>query len=330
MNEHREEAQKLISQIEEFHPSLRVAKPSDGECTWPVRRTVALFSLPAAEVIVCRDPAVIAAQALISPIFLGLLFLLSTIVIIGIRREHREQLLRVAAETKAEAEARIVKLSRQVAHDIRGPLSALQTLGSHAQSMAPMERDLLLQASTRIHSIAEDLLSRSRPSGTHVGLCRVDDVIEAMKLELLLRAPGVPISFSLQADATVGIPGIALQRMISNLVQNAFEASKPGQNILIASRRQGDVVSVTIADEGRGIPESLLQKLGTIEISHGKDDGNGLGLLDARKTLDHVGGKLQIRSREGLGTQVELSLPRISEAEGYSSTTNPSSSSSVF
>lgn len=337
MNENRAEAEKLLSQIEEFHPSLKVLKNPLGECPLPVHRSVSLFSLPATEVVVCRDPGVLARRGLLSPIFWGLLLGLSGLVLLALRREYRSQLLQLAAEAKAESEAKLGRLSRQVAHDIRGPLSALQILATKSQSLGAEESDLLLMASQRIQQIAENLLRQSRSQRQplpkelgQAGTCRPDQVLREMTFEFQTRFPEHRLLFSIESDAMVGFPALSLQRMISNLLQNAADASQPGQEIVLATRNEGERVTITIADQGVGISDADLQKIGVEEFTKGKPDGNGLGLFEARQSLDHADGKLTVLSREGVGTQVTISLPALNLAADYSSMTNPSSSSKVF
>lgn len=328
-----EETAKILAQVEEFHPALKV-RPTDGVCEWPVRRSISLYSLPATEITICRDRATVLRQALISPVFLGALALLFILGLIGSGREHRARLLRQAAEARAESESQRAELARRVAHDIRGPLSALNLLAQNARTMDGAERDLLSQASSRINGIAEELLrgSRgippaSRPMPAKIGLCLLDETVGSLRAETRARFPGYTIEWSLSAPVSVPVEAGSLLRALSNLVQNAAEASDPGAKILIATRATSESVSLVVADSGRGIPEELIGRLGHEELSHGKQNGNGLGLREARRLMDHGGGQLLISSRVGVGTQIELRWPR--EA-AHSSITNPSSSSSVF
>lgn len=330
-----EETAKLLAQIEEFHPALKVHSAPADVCPWPVRRSISLYSLPATEITICRDRAAVLRQSLISPVFLGSLALLFILGLIGSGREHRARLLRQAAEARAESESQRAELARRVAHDIRGPLSALNLLARNARAMDGAERDLLSSASSRINDIAEELLRGSRAgikvteksSPAKLGLCLLDETVGTLRAETAARFPAHRIDWSLSAAVSVPVDAGSLLRTLSNLVQNAVEASPAGASILIATRAASESVSLVVADSGRGIPEDLLPRLGREELSHGKDNGNGLGLSEARRLMDHGGGQLLISSKVGVGTQVELRWPR--EA-AHSSITNPSSSSSVF
>lgn len=307
-NRRTDEVEKLLAQIEEFHPSLSVARP-DRRCEWPVRRSVSLYAVPATEVVVCREGAVLVRQGLLSPVFFGLLLALGAIALWAVRREHVQELLRLATEARAEADAEIARQSRKVAHDIRGPLSALRILAERSRSIEGDERSLLTGAVDRIHGIAEDLLRRSRkaeaaaPAGADL-----DGAVRALESELAARFAGRTIEFSLQSNATVPMAAPELQRHLSNLVQNAAEAGP--SPILIATRLAAGAVTLTVADQGKGIPESLLPRLGREEVT-GKAGGNGLGLRELFRAVEAAGGSVEIRSRENVGTQVEIRFPPV-------------------
>lgn len=329
--ENAEESAKLLAQIEEFHPSLKVRASAAAACPWPIHREISLYSLPAAEVTICRDRSVVLRQALLSPVFLGALGLLFALSLIASGREHRARLLRLAAEAKADSESQRAELARQVAHDIRDPLSALNMLAKNSGSLPEAERELLSQVSSRINDIADDLLKNSRalpgPAETvRVGLCLIDETLSALKAEMEARFQNHVLEWSLAAPVSVPLSAASLQRVVSNLVQNSVEASETGGRVMVATRSGADFVSLLVADAGRGIPEEILARLGHEELTHGKENGNGLGLREARRLVDHTGGLMRIQSRVGVGTQIELRWPR----EAQSSITNPSSSSSVF
>ena len=94
---------------------------------------------------------------------------------------------------------------------------------------------------------------------------------------------------------------------------NAIEACQlqTGQVHLTLMERDAHWL-IQILDNGVGIPEEVIPKLGYEGCSFGKDHGTGLGLYDAKRYLESCGGELQIRSRWGEGTQVLLIFPKSS------------------
>ena len=71
----------------------------------------------------------------------------------------------------------------------------------------------------------------------------------------------------------------------------------------------GNEVRVRVKDEGDGIPEDIVDKLGQPFFTT-KPKGTGLGLMVTHRIVETRGGKLQIMSEVGKGTLVEISLPQ--------------------
>lgn len=102
----------------------------------------------------------------------------------------------------------------------------------------------------------------------------------------------------------------ALSQVLLNLAINAMDAllGRPAPELVIASRRSGAHVVLTVADNGAGIPAEQLCRL--FRPFHStKPHGTGLGLVIAQKLLAHMGGRIALESEAGTGTVVTLTLP---------------------
>lgn len=97
-----------------------------------------------------------------------------------------------------------------------------------------------------------------------------------------------------------------LTRVISNILNNAIEASLNSKNPIAVSVSDGANVTLTIKDGGDGIAPELLHKLGEKGVTHGKHHGKGLGLYHAKSCLLQWGGTLTLDSHQGAGTTVTL------------------------
>ncbi|WP_413293231.1 sensor histidine kinase [Bdellovibrio sp. HCB185ZH] len=320
---------KILGQLKEVHSSVAQVsvKPRDGMCAFENDIPITLFSLPAGQVQVCYSSADLALKTVSSPIFLIGIFLGLVFVSFGSRRELLNRLQEQKLQSELDRNKEISEISRQVAHDIRGPLMALTTLTSLSHEMSHEKKELLGLAVGRIRGIAEDLLQRGRAqkneetstqasSGKAVkGGVDVIQVADRLLKEYRFSYPNIEFTWHQHVKAEkliVPLDEMKLLRVLGNILNNSVEAapeSEASVSISLLDRDQNWLLQ--IMDNGCGIPEEILPQLMEEGKSFGKENGNGLGLFDARKALQAVGGDLQLRSRVGVGTQVIMIIPKI-------------------
>lgn len=229
----------------------------------------------------------------------------------GVRVDENEQSIRNL--TKKEA---VYKLTRQVAHDIRSPLSALKILSQSTKSMSADEKNLIDTAAERIEKLATDMLSAGSQPISQTGTMSVQDILRISNETLSLKSVEVQNAVSIQNEIKledndwrlIGNPQ-DFQRILSNLVNNAIEAS-PGQGkILISSKRTDNTIVITVRDYGKGIPAEVLANLGTEGFTT-KSNGHGFGIWYAKSLLKTWNGQLDIQSEVGTGTLASIHLRR--------------------
>lgn len=238
-------------------------------------------------------------------------------------------------------------LAKQVAHDIRSPLSALN-MAIHGLADIPEDRRLLIRnAVHRINDIANDLLQKSKKmqfdhgtedksistknssavteAGSFLLLPAVIDSIISEKRIQFRSKMKVKIEVDLKDSfgTFVNANATELGRVISNLVNNAVEAliNDDGE-VIVAVRGYKDQAVVIIKDNGHGIPSDVLVRLGEQGVSYGKAEttsGSGLGVYHARKSIESWGGEFEIQSRQGVGTSIEIKLPRVANPSWFAS-----------
>lgn len=228
---------------------------------------------------------------------------------------------RVAAENR---------VARQVAHDIRSPLAALRSFALKVGE-APEDQHLILDAAIRrIHDITADLLAgRSAGPGLAASLAGAGSpgagptaptlllaAIEAVVSEKRYQhqASGrfaiEDVSERAISNCVVGMSAVELQRILSNLLNNALESMPDGGSVRISARAVGEAIEIAVMDCGKGIPPELLPLLGRTGATFGKPGGSGLGLHHAITAVECAGGRLEIESQLGKGTTVRIFLPR--------------------
>lgn len=228
------------------------------------------------------------------------------------------------------------KQAAQVAHDIRSPLAALDSISKDISELQEDKSLVLRSAVGRIHDIANDLIERNRqmpkrheregaavqPASGAASAQRLSVLIEPVIAEKRLQfrsMTGVEISAKFEKDSQ-GLFAKAqpaeFKRVLSNLMNNAVEALDGKGGVRVSLSGSGDKISVAIKDTGKGIPAEFLPRLGNRGETHGKRGGSGLGLYHAKATVESWGGTLAIRSEAGKGTEVELLLPRAEKPGG--------------
>lgn len=244
-----------------------------------------------------------------APLLLGLAAWLSLLIfayplfrLVRGRIEKRHQEL--VQLNSAEAARAIAK---QVAHDIRSPVTALNMILQKNSPFGKDERGLLAMAAERISQIADDLLRQEREQ-------RPPDKVslqEVLSKVLIEKRPTWPpgLELNVDVDSAAEVYVLAnsalLARMLANLLQNAVEASGERGSIRVTLQKNGEAIELSIVDQGMGISEDNLKKIGEAGFST-KPNGNGLGLSSSIRALKSWGGDLKISSALGAGTQVTL------------------------
>ena len=106
-----------------------------------------------------------------------------------------------------------------------------------------------------------------------------------------------------------------LKQVVHNLLSNALRFTKPGGLILLsAARAAGGGVTISVKDDGVGIPtDKQSQVFDSFESTRG---GAGLGLALVQRFIERHGGWVELESTEGEGTHVTCYLPDEASTQG--------------
>jgi signal transduction histidine kinase len=228
-----------------------------------------------------------------------------------------------------KSEATYATVARQVAHDIRSPLTAIKVLAERCDELGDENRALLRAASKRITGIADDLLTKSKSVRLNMrylentcsegegplvefslaALCRGIVSQKQIEFQQLLYSSKLDLKLIVRANAVVSIDEKEITRVLSNLINNAIEATDGEGEVAIIVDVMDKNGVITISDDGKGIPEEDLVNMGMKGFTRGKENGSGLGVHHAFETMHFYGGKIDIKSKVGLGTQVIVQIP---------------------
>lgn len=200
-----------------------------------------------------------------------------------------------------DAETAMRRFLADASHELRTPVAALQASVEsllREQPERPRRDELeatLARNTARLGRLIDDLLSLARLEGTDQPDDQTVDLAELLQTavdEARLRHTGPTIRLhTLEAHVRGDAPG--LQRVISNVLENALAAAPETGQIGISASRHGEAVEVRIVDNGPSIPkaerERIFERFVRLDNTH---TGTGLGLAIARRIARQHGGEL--------------------------------------
>lgn len=239
-------------------------------------------------------------------------------------------------QVENEKKLMVAKIAKQVAHDIRSPLSALKIVAEKSNQLNDQESKLLNGAINRINEVAEDLLFKERQSRSSesetlfkveiqnieasksevmkVNLSKL--VQEAIEFKSIEYSDNKNIKIKSIIDSTVRPLNVivdpkAFKRVLSNLINNSVEAmspDKPGLITLSLNKEDSDLI-LELRDNGCGLSSDQIKNVLENGTSINKPNGNGLGLKYAKEVIEGINGRFKMYSKQGMGTTVQIALP---------------------
>ncbi len=229
---------------------------------------------------------------------------------------------------QAEKLASLGRLTADVAHEIRNPLTALGGFARRLHKIAEGEKEkeyaeIVLTEVDRLERILKDVLTFSRDARSHLEKHHIEDIIrDTLKIyEDLCRDQSIGIEINTGKNLMpVLIDRDQVRQALDNLITNAVD-SMPEHGRLTISAGREEIHDVTymflkVTDTGSGISPKNISLIfepffSTKNIGH----GTGLGLSITRKIMEEHGGFVKVESIEGKGTSFTLYFPFQSEEE---------------
>lgn len=175
-------------------------------------------------------------------------------------------------------------MAATVAHEIRNPMTIvsgyLQLLQSRQEYCKERTTFLLMiDELNRADAIIQEYLSLSRQKAVVLEQCSLSNIIEAMfpLLEANAKAVNIILSLELSKIPLLLLDKNDIRQLLLNLVRNAIEAMPNGGRLTIKTYCQDNHVVLVVADEGSGIPQNILDRLGNPFVTS-KQNGTGLGI----------------------------------------------------
>lgn len=264
----------------------------------------------------------------------GMFFLVTSgvvcVAICELNRRYRRNTFLLQRQLRHQAQQRLDFVAN-VSHELRTPLSLIvapldEMLSSRGRlSEAAGQRLSMVRRNVdRLRLLVDDLLDVVRQRDSTVDLQWEDtdarDFVE--QVVALTRDTAASIHLRLVIDgATEPLPIRAdvarLERVLMNLLGNAFKFAPPGSTVRMTVGRDGDRALIQVADEGPGIPESLLKQIFTrlYQADNVKPEqtaqGLGLGLAISKQIVQWHHGEISAENRPDGGAVFSVWLPLV-------------------
>ncbi len=235
-------------------------------------------------------------------------------------RESRRQ--RLEAEHALQAPQKIqavAQLSGGVAHLLNNTLMIVQGAlhGLKGRQSSPELRkrfsESVLEACGRVSTCVGELMVLSRNPAREAQRIALQPAIEGIVGKLAPTLPeDIVLRFEGSVDASVPLSSSRLRQVLANLLLNGADALPNGGQIVVrvCEAKEPTRVRVCVEDDGAGMgSEALLRARDAFFTTKSRGRHAGLGLTVAAGIVEQVGGTLEVRSRLGEGTCVQIELP---------------------
>lgn len=239
----------------------------------------------------------------------------------------------------AEREERLTELDRlksefvsSVSHELKTPLTTIKILAHLLQrrdvaddEKIDYSKSIAIECDRQIEFVGNVLdLSRIESGAYKLHEARVDVrelIVSCVDVDRhRIESVGLTITTNVPARlSAINGDFEALQRVIRNLIDNAIKYTPEGGRITVSAREADHQVAITVSDTGKGIPDTDLPHVfakfyrvaenGPASSPDAAAPGVGLGLYLARHIVSQLHGRIEVKSKHGVGTTFTVFLP---------------------
>jgi signal transduction histidine kinase len=234
-----------------------------------------------------------------------------------------------AALAKSEREGAWREMARQVAHEIKNPLTpmklSIQYLQKAIKNNHPNVEELtsrvantLVEQIDHLSKIAADFSRFANIGNRTIEQFDLHHVLESL-MDLYKTNPKVKIVWNrVEGEVQLNADRTHINRLFTNLLTNAVEACTQKEicQISISEEIKENGILVKVKDNGEGIPVEMLPRIFTPNFTT-KTSGTGLGLAMCKGIVEQAGGKIWFETEVGIGTTFFVQLPAKLQHESF-------------
>jgi two-component system nitrogen regulation sensor histidine kinase NtrY len=228
------------------------------------------------------------------------------------------------ALAKSEREGAWREMARQVAHEIKNPLTpmklsiqylqrAIDSNHVNVKELTANVANTLIEQIDHLSKIAADFSQFANIGNNKIELVDLHQVIGIL-VDLYSSNPKISISWKkIPGSIVVKADKTHMNRVFTNLIANAVDACSPRDTceIFIDESQSDSTVTISIGDNGEGIPEEMHTKIFMPNFTT-KTSGTGLGLAMCKSIVEQAHGKIWFETEENEGSTFFVQLPVIS------------------
>ena len=219
---------------------------------------------------------------------------------------------------QAEKSGSLGVLTAGIGHELNNPLFGILGLGEAIQEEVDLKRvqsyarDIVVHG-RRMAAIIRDFtgIAAREAKDQRVPVDVNAELDQALAVvQTSHDALGVDVQKHYVSVSTVSALPDQLRQAFANVLSNAVQALRGKGQLILSTKEQGGMLTVTIRDSGPGIAKNFLSKVfDPFFTTKGQGEGSGLGLTVAQRIVKKFGGDIRIESQEGHGTTCVITLP---------------------
>ncbi len=223
-------------------------------------------------------------------------------------------------------------LISEFVHELRTPLASLSTATYLLlrPEMSQDQRDQIVNnihnETIRLNSLASSFLDLARLESGRVQFRKTTFSVADLLYECkdVMATKATEDNIQIRVESPEGLPLLEADRdkikqVVLNLLSNAIKYNRPNGMVMLRSEASEQELSIYIQDTGLGIPDEslphLFEKFFRVREHESRVAGTGLGLSICKQIIHGHGGRIEVRSKIGVGTVFLVTLPQISKTQ---------------